>query len=86
MTIMGTPLQNKRLYGTATVGTKGQIVIPVEAREELGIKPGDRLYVVNAMHDAGIVFLKEESLEQMVEHLTAQVENFRELKKKQEEN
>lgn len=83
---MGMSLQNRKLYGTATVGTKGQIVIPAEAREELGIKPGDRLYVVNAMHDMGIVFLKEECLESMVEHLTAQVENFREMKRKQKED
>lgn len=83
---MGNPLQTKRLYGTATVGTKGQIVIPAEAREELGIKPGDRLYVVNALHNSGISLLKEECLEEMVEHLATQVENFRALKKKQEEN
>lgn len=76
---MGLPIQNKRLYGTATVGTKGQIVIPAEAREELGIKPGDRLYAVCAMNSIGIVFLKEESMEEMVEHLTAQVESFRAL-------
>lgn len=80
---MGMPMQNRKLYGTATVGSKGQIVIPADAREELGIKPGDRLYVVNAMHDMGVVFLKEESLQSVVDHLSAQVENFRAMKKKQ---
>lgn len=78
---MGIPLHNKKLYGTATVGTKGQIVIPVEAREEMNIQPGDRLYVVNAMNGAGVVFLKEEMLETMVAQLTAQVESFREFQK-----
>ena len=78
---MGSPMQNKRLYGTATVGTKGQVVIPADAREELDIKPGDRLYVVNTAHGVGIIFLKEESLEEMVDHLAAQVESFRELKR-----
>ena len=72
---------DKKLYGTATVGTKGQIVIPVEAREDLNIKPGDRLYVVDAMSGAGVVFIKEEMLESMVAHLTAQVESFREFQK-----
>lgn len=78
-------MHNKKLYGTATVGTKGQIVIPADAREELGIKPGDRLYVVNAMHGSGVVFLKEEMLEDMVAQLTAQVEVFRELKNKEKQ-
>ena len=31
---------------TATVGTKGQIVIPREARELFGIKPGDTLILL----------------------------------------
>ena len=31
---------------TVTVGTKGQIVIPKEAREIFGIEPGDRLLIL----------------------------------------
>jgi len=30
----------------ATISTKNQIVIPREAREALGVKPGDRILVV----------------------------------------
>jgi bifunctional DNA-binding transcriptional regulator/antitoxin component of YhaV-PrlF toxin-antitoxin module len=29
-------------YGSATVGERGQIVIPAEARAELGLTPGDK--------------------------------------------
>ena len=35
-----------RYAGTVTVGTKGQIVIPKEARELLGIRPGDTLLLL----------------------------------------
>ena len=79
---MGQPAQfnDKKLYGTATVGTKGQIVIPADAREELAIKPGDRLYVMNAMHGTGLVLLKEEMLESFLDQIMAQVEAFRSLK------
>ena len=31
---------------TVTVGTKGQIVIPKEAREVFGINPGDHLLIL----------------------------------------
>jgi len=72
---------NKKLYGTATVGSKGQVVIPADAREELNLKPGDRLYVIGAMHGSGVVFLKEEMLEEMVDQMSAQLEGFREYKK-----
>jgi len=78
------PMHNKKLYGTATVGTKGQVVIPVEARDELSIAPGDRLYVVGSAEGGFLGLLKEDALEQMVQHLTAQVETFRALK--QEKN
>jgi AbrB family looped-hinge helix DNA binding protein len=72
---------NKKLYGTATVGTKGQVVIPAEAREELGISTGDRLYVVGSPDGGFLGFLKEEALEHIVEQLTTQAELFRTLKK-----
>lgn len=34
-----------KFEGTVTVGTKGQIVIPAEARKKLGIEPGEKLLV-----------------------------------------
>lgn len=80
---MGT--HTKKLYGTATVGTKGQVVIPSDAREELNIKPGDRLYVVDAMHGSGVVLLKEEMLQTMVERMTEQIDEFRSLAEREEE-
>jgi AbrB family looped-hinge helix DNA binding protein len=73
-------MHNKKLYGTATVGTKGQVVIPADARDELDIQTGDRLYVVGSPDKGFLGFLKEDALEQVVEHLTAQAESFRSLK------
>ena len=75
------PNNSKKLYGTATVGSKGQVVIPAEAREELGLQSGDRLYVLGAKHSGGIVLLKEEMLEDLVDQMSAQIEGFREYKK-----
>lgn len=70
---------NKKLYGTATIGSKGQVVIPAEAREDLGLKAGDRLYVLSG-GTAGVVFLKEEMLESIVQQMSAQVEDFKAFK------
>ncbi len=36
----------KYMFGTAKVGERGQIVIPKEARDLFGIKPGDTLLVL----------------------------------------
>ena len=34
-------------FGTVTVGTRGQISIPAQARKSLGLEPGDQLVVLN---------------------------------------
>jgi len=39
----GTP----KLFGKATIGTKGQIVIPVEARKALNLNPGDNVMIIS---------------------------------------
>lgn len=75
---------NKKLYGTATIGTKGQVVIPADAREEMDLKPGDRLYVIGTAHSKGLVLLKEEMLEEMVAKMSAQIEGFRAYKQSED--
>lgn len=40
------PPKGKHIFGTVTVGEKGQIVIPVKARRIFNINPGDDLIVL----------------------------------------
>lgn len=78
-------MHKKKLYGTATVGTKGQVVIPADAREELGITTGDRLYVVGAPDKSWLGFIKEEQLRQIVDHITDGLEEYKNLLNDSEE-
>lgn len=55
------PPRGKHLFGTVRVGERGQMVLPKQAREVFGIKPGDRLVVLgdeNPEHP-GIALMKE---------------------------
>jgi len=70
-------MHDKKLYGTATVGTKGQVVIPADAREALNIQPGDRMYVVGSEKAQWVGFLKEDQLRALVESLTDNIEQYR---------
>lgn len=62
--------QDKKLYGTATVGTKGQIVIPAEAREALDIQPGDHLFVIGSEEGKWVGLLKEDQIREMIDRLS----------------
>ena len=53
----GPPPKGKYLFGTVTVGDKGQIVIPVRARRSFGIRPGDDLVLVGDI-ERGLALLK----------------------------
>jgi len=63
-----------KLYGSVTVSLKGQVVIPANARKELGINGGDTLLAFNAPRIEGLVLLKAEAVEHMLsmmsEHVT----------------
>ena len=52
---------NRRVFGTARVGDRGQIVIPKEARQLFGIKPGDTLLIVGE-EDTGLIVSRPEVL------------------------
>ena len=41
--------KTRHIFGTAKVGDRGQIVIPKDARELYGIRPGDTLLILAAL-------------------------------------
>ncbi len=76
---MNHPMNDKKLYGTATVGTKGQIVIPAEAREELGLQAGDKLYIAGSVSKKVLFCLREEQLEALIAKITSDAEAAKEI-------
>ena len=57
--------KQQRVFGTAKVGDRGQIVIPKEAREFFGIEPGDTLLILG----------KPETLNDLATQIFQSVEN-----------
>ena len=53
--------RQQRVFGTAKVGDRGQIVIPKEAREFFGIEPGDTLLILGKP-ETGLIVTKPETL------------------------
>ena len=51
----------RRVFGTAKVGDRGQIVIPKEARELFHIQPGDTLLILGEK-ETGLIVSRPEIL------------------------
>lgn len=63
---------SKRVFGTARVGDRGQIVIPKEARELFNIQPGDTLLIVGEP-DTGLVVSRPEVLNNLANEILNKV-------------
>ena len=65
---------SRRVFGTAKVGDRGQIVIPKEAREFFGIEPGDTLLILGKTQ-TGLIVTKPETLNDLANQIFQSVEN-----------
>ena len=55
----------KYIFGVVKVGDKGQIVIPKDARNVYGIKPGDALILLG--DEKGMAMLKTEIFQNVID-------------------
>ena len=63
----------QRVFGTAKVGDRGQIVIPKEARDFFGIEPGDTLLILGKS-ETGLIVTKPETLNDLASRIFQTVE------------
>ena len=64
----------QRVFGTAKVGDRGQIVIPKEAREFFGIEPGDTLLILGK-NETGLIVTRPETLNDLANKIFDSVDN-----------
>jgi len=68
-----------RVFGSSVVSPRGQIVIPANARKELGINSGDTLLVCGPPHGQGLLLLKADAVEKILSTLSEQLSSFEKL-------
>jgi len=56
-------------YGMITVSEKGQIALPIEIRRDLNIDTGDRFLVVKRRDNGGIVLLRQNIMDNIIEKI-----------------
>jgi bifunctional DNA-binding transcriptional regulator/antitoxin component of YhaV-PrlF toxin-antitoxin module len=70
-----------RCFGTAMLGPRGQLVIPVEARKELGIDTGNKLLVFGHFGGRGLIFIKAEAAEELLNIMSSRLDEVTKLVK-----
>ena len=63
-------------FGSATVGERGQIVIPSEARRRFSINPGDKMLVLGHPSGSGVVICKIDAMREVFSSLLAEIEKI----------
>ncbi len=61
----------KNIWGSVTLGERGQIVIPKAARDHLGLQGGDRLIVASDEH--GVALIRADFFEEKMRDLMARL-------------
>lgn len=56
-------------YGAVTLGERGQVVIPAEARKRHGLQPGDKLLVLRHPHVRGLVLARVDDMRTVLDEL-----------------
>ncbi|HZO90539.1 MAG TPA: AbrB/MazE/SpoVT family DNA-binding domain-containing protein [Chthonomonadaceae bacterium] len=69
------PRRDACFYGSVTVGERGQIVIPAEARKEIGILPGDKLLIWKHPSEEGLMLFKIESVREFMSRMLESLEH-----------
>lgn len=68
---------NYSFAGIATVGPKGQIVIPAEVREKMSIGPGDKLITLYLEEKQAVGFVTEAQAQTIVNQMGKKLDVFR---------
>ncbi len=64
-------------YGTATIGERGQVVIPADARKDCDIHAGDKLLVFrHPMHPRMLILAKLGEMERFLQQMSKTLEAF----------
>jgi len=72
-------------FSITTVGERGQVVIPKEAREALGLGSGDKLVVLPSRRGNGILLMKEENIKELAHKMSERADHISQKSKRLQE-
>jgi len=70
-----------KFYGSTTVGERGQVVIPAEARKDYHIIHGTKLLVFGSHEGGGLILTKADSITEFLSRAMSMLTRFEEMLK-----
>ena len=67
---------SEAFYGSSTVGERGQIVIPADARAEIGFQPGDKVLIMRHPIYKGVMLFKIEAVREFLDEFATNLARF----------
>jgi len=74
-------MADHKIYGSVTVNAKWQIIIPIEARQCLGIKAGDKL-LVTSKWKCFLGFVKAANVREFIDKLQMSIDHIKKIPSK----
>jgi AbrB family looped-hinge helix DNA binding protein len=74
-------MNHGKIFGTTSMGERGQVVIPSEAREELGIKSGEKFVVFGDARKGTVILVKSEIMNKFANFFFNQSKRFEKIAK-----
>ena len=72
-------MHHGKFYGSTVMGERGQVVIPAEAREEIGIKPGEKLIVLGNKKQRSRHLIKSDVMTRIADMMFRKAKFFEEI-------
>jgi len=76
---------SEAFFGTSTLGERGQVVIPAEARAEIGFQPGDKVLIMRHPIHKGLVLFKLDAVKEFLDDFSRDIERLEKEKLNREE-
>jgi AbrB family looped-hinge helix DNA binding protein len=68
-----------KIYGSVTVGERGQVSIPAEARRDLDITPNTKLLVFSGPNEMALMLVKTETVTEFISQATARLSHLEQM-------
>jgi len=63
-------------FSITTLGERGQIVVPKEARQALNLSAGDKLVVLPSPRGNGILLMKEQNIKEIAQSMSEKADFY----------